>query len=253
MPAKQKTQKKRADVVLFESGLVDSVREAAARIMSGKVMYTDQNGKEKKLQKPGDSVHVGSSFRFAGAKHPYVSRGGLKLAAALENFPLEIEGKICADIGISTGGFTDGLLQAGAKKVYGVDVGYGQTAWKIRTDPRVILFERTNVKNLNPSAFAETIDLLVIDVSFIGLSGLLPKLKSFLGLESSMICLIKPQFELPPDRVPQGGVVSEPALHQCAIDKVLAAASDIQLSSKGIVPSPIKGADGNTEYLVWLQ
>jgi len=253
MPAKQKTQKKRADVVLFESGLVDSVREAAARIMSGKVMYTDQNGKEKKLHKPGDSIHIGSSFRFAGAKHPYVSRGGLKLAAALEEFPLEIAGKICADIGISTGGFTDGLLQAGAKKVYGVDVGYGQTAWKIRTDPRVTLFERTNVKNLGPSAFNETIDLLVIDVSFIALSGLLPKLKSFLAKGASMICLIKPQFEIPPDQVPQGGVVSEPSLHQWAIDKVIAAARDIELYSRGIVPSPIKGADGNTEYLVWLQ
>ena len=253
MPAKQKISKKRADAVLFESGLVESVREAAARIMSGKVMYTDHDGKERKLQKPGDSIYVGSSFRFAGAKHPYVSRGGLKLAAALDNFPLEIDGKTCLDVGISTGGFTDGLLRAGAKKVYGVDVGYGQTAWKIRTDPRVTLFERTNIKNLKPTVFEEPIDLLVIDVSFISLSGLLPKLKTFLGNNASMICLIKPQFELPANQVPSGGVVRDTAAHKRAIDKVLLAAAESHLQSNGIVPSPIKGADGNTEYLVWLQ
>jgi len=253
MPGKQKIKKKRADLVLLDSGLVNSQSEASARIMTGKVMYLDHQGKERKVQKPGEPIYVGASFRFTGAQHPYVSRGGLKLEAALQNFDVNPKGKICADIGISTGGFTDGLLQAGAIKVHGVDVGYGQTAWKIRTDPRVVLYERTNVRHLAPDAFQEAIELLTIDVSFIGLASLLPTLQSFLAPDASMLCLVKPQFELPASQIPSGGVVSDPHAHRQAVDKVRASAEALGLTVRGEVISPITGADGNIEYLVWLQ
>jgi 23S rRNA (cytidine1920-2'-O)/16S rRNA (cytidine1409-2'-O)-methyltransferase len=253
MPAKQKPKKQRADLVLAASGLASSQSEAAARIMTGKVMHTDHEGKERKVLKPGDAIYVGSSFRFTGAKHPYVSRGGLKLEAALATFSVSPKDKICADIGISTGGFTDGLLQAGARRVHGVDVGYGQTAWKIRTDPRVVLYERTNVRHMAPDAFGEAIELLTIDVSFVGLAGLLPTLKRFLAPGASMFCLVKPQFELPANEIPAGGIVSDPDAHRRAVEKVIAGAIDQGLKVCGEIKSPIKGAEGNLEYLVWLK
>lgn len=248
-----KIQKNRADQVLHGAGLAESQAEAAARIMSGKVMFTDHEGKERKIDKPGTSIYIGASFRFTGANHPFVSRGGIKLQAALDAFDVDPSGKTCADIGISTGGFTDGLLRAGARHVHGVDVGYGQTAWKIRTDPRVTLYERTNVRHLASDAFSEEIDLLTIDVSFIGLSGLLPILKQFMSADGAMICLVKPQFELPAHQIPDGGVVRSKAAHRQALDQVIAAASEIKLSVRGEIVSPITGAEGNVEFLLWLK
>ena len=247
MPA----DKARADKLLFESGLAASEHEANARIMTGKVMATDGRGRERKVEKAGQQLDRASTFRFAGQRHPFVSRGGLKLAGALDRFGIDPDAMTCADIGVSTGGFTDCLLQRGARRVFGVDVGYGQVAWRIRTNERVTLFARTNIKDLAQDAFGP-VDLLVADLSFIRLAPLVAHLGGFVASGGALVVLVKPQFELPSSEVPSGGVVRDPATREAARQSVLDAAQRAGLSHRGEIESPIRGADGNVEYLLWL-
>lgn len=246
--------KSRADELLARNGFAEDVKQARAWIMAGKVMASEAGGPERKVAKAGEALDVATTFRMVGDGKaiPYVSRGGLKLAAALDAFAIDPSGLVCADIGISTGGFTDCLLSRGAARVHGVDVGYGQTAWRIRTDPRVTLHERTNARHLAPLAFGEAVSLLTADVSFIGLRQILPPLVAQLAGDGAIVALIKPQFELPQAQVGAGGVVGDPAARQAAIDIVQTAATAAGLELSRTIESPIRGADGNVEYLSWL-
>ncbi|MGD1877441.1 MAG: TlyA family RNA methyltransferase [Kiloniellaceae bacterium] len=245
-PGKTRGPKQRVDVALVERGLVESRAKAQALIMAGKVFAG-----ERKLAKAGESIAEEQALEVRGQDHPWVSRGGLKLAHALEAFSLDPTGQICLDIGASTGGFTDVLLQAGAAKVYAVDVGHGQLAWKLRNDPRVVVLERTNARMLTAAQVPEPADLLVCDASFIGLEVLLPAPLALMKPQAAMAVLIKPQFEVGKARVGKGGVVRNPALHEevCARirDWVNAQAG---WTVAGIVESPITGPEGNKEFLL---
>lgn len=239
--------KKRLDVLLVEQGYADSRTKAQAIIMSGNVYVMGQ-----KADKPGVSYDEGVSIEVRGATCPYVSRGGLKLEKALRDFGVNPQGYVCSDSGASTGGFTDCLLQQGAKKVFAIDVGYGQLDWKIRSDPRVVVMERTNVRYVTPEQLGEPLDLSVIDVSFISLKIVLPVIKTFLKTNGQVLCLIKPQFEAGKDKVGKKGVVRDPAVHKEVLDDFVRLAHDIGFTILGLTFSPVKGPEGNIEFLAHL-
>lgn len=241
----RKPIKLRLDELLVARGLVESRAQAQRLIQAGQVAIGDAIADKPGRLVPEDAaVEVRQRLR-------YVSRGGLKLEAALDAFAVDPTGLICADIGASTGGFTDCLLQRGAARVYAIDVGYGQLAWSLRTDPRVILLERVNIRYLE--ALPEPIALATVDVSFIGLGLVLPRVRDLLAADGQIIALIKPQFEVGKGQVGKGGVVREPALHRAAIEKVLAKAAALDLAAGGVIRSPITGPAGNVEFLAWLR
>lgn len=237
--------KKRLDVLLTEQGYADSRSKAQAIIMAGQVYVDGQ-----KADKPGISYEESVQIEVRGETCPYVSRGGLKLEKALRDFGVKPEGYVCSDSGASTGGFTDCLLQQGAKKVFAIDVGYGQLDWKIRSDPRVVVMERTNIRYVTPEQLGEPLDLSVIDVSFISLKIVLPAIKTLLkpGV-GQVLCLIKPQFEAGKEKVGKKGVVREPETHKEVLDHFVALAKELEFTILGLTFSPVKGPEGNIEFL----
>lgn len=240
--------KKRLDVLLVERGLAETRTKAQAVIMSGLVYVAGQ-----KADKPGMSFEENSEIEVRGASCPYVSRGGLKLEKALRDFGVDPTGYVCSDSGASTGGFTDCLLQQGAKKVFAIDVGYGQLDWKIRSDPRVVVMERTNVRYVTPEQLGEPLDLSVVDVSFISLRIVLPVIRTFLKENAGQVlCLIKPQFEAGKEKVGKKGVVRDPAVHKEVLDDFVALTKEINFKILGLTFSPVKGPEGNIEFLAHL-
>lgn len=240
--------KKRLDVLLYERGLVES-REAARRlIMAGQVYINNQ-----KADKPGMSCCEDVYVEIRGNKIPYVSRGGLKLEKAITAFKIDLSGVVAMDIGASTGGFTDCMLQNGARKVYSIDVGYGQLAWKLRTDERVIVLERTNFRYIDPKQITDDIDFFSVDVSFISLKIILPVARNFLKDESTAVCLIKPQFEAGRKYVGKNGVVRDPKVHLEVISTLCDFSINNGFSVLGLDFSPIRGPQGNVEYLMYLK
>lgn len=235
----------RLDQLLVERGLVESREKSQRLIMAGEVLVNDQVA-----DKPGAQVKPDVVVRIKEPL-PYVSRGGLKLAAALDRFPIPIEHAVCADVGASTGGFTDCLLQRGAAKVYAIDVGYGQLDWKIRSDPRVIVMDRTNARYVD--ALPESIDLTVIDASFISLRLILPSVLKWVKSSAQIVALIKPQFEAGRERVGKGGVVRDTAIHVEVLRSIWTAASELGFSPIDLIQSPIAGPAGNIEFLIWLR
>ena len=237
--------KKRLDVLLTEQGYVDSRSKAQAVIMSG-LVYVDG----QKADKPGMAFSEAVSIEVRGEACPYVSRGGLKLEKALRDFGVDPTGCVCSDSGASTGGFTDCLLQQGARKVFAIDVGYGQLDWKIRSDPRVVVMERTNIRYVTPNDLGEPLDLSVVDVSFIGLDIVLPAIKDLLKPDKGqVVCLIKPQFEAGKEKVGKKGVVRDPAIHKEVLDKFVSLADKLDFHILGLTFSPVKGPEGNIEFL----
>ena len=243
---KQKAGKIRIDRLLVDRGLVESRERGQALILAGQILVNGQ-----KQDKAGALVPDDAEIRILGEVLPYVSRGGLKLAAALQEFGLSADGKVALDVGASTGGFTDCLLQHGVKKVYAVDVGYGQMAWKIRQDPRVVTIERINIRAIEPSLIPELIDIAVIDVSFISLEKVIPSILQFLKPGAELVALIKPQFEVGKGQVGKGGIVRDDAARSAAVEKVRSFIQDQSFEVKGVIESPITGQDGNVEYLVY--
>jgi 23S rRNA (cytidine1920-2'-O)/16S rRNA (cytidine1409-2'-O)-methyltransferase len=240
--------KKRLDVLLVEQGYADSRTKAQAIIMSGMVYVDGQ-----KADKPGMSFDEALPIEVRGATCPYVSRGGLKLEKALRDFGVDPTGFVCSDSGASTGGFTDCLLQQGASKVFAIDVGYGQLDWKIRSDPRVVVMERTNVRYVTPEQLGEPLDLSVVDVSFISLRIVLPVIKTFLKENNGQVlCLIKPQFEAGKEKVGKKGVVRDPNVHKEVLDDFVALTKEIDFKILGLTFSPVKGPEGNIEFLAHL-
>ena len=238
--------KARADKLLVERGLVETRAKAQALIMVGKVFSAD-----RRIEKAGDLVAEDAPLEVKGQDHPWVSRGGLKLAHALAHFALDPKGAFAIDVGASTGGFTDVLLAYGAAKVYAVDVGHGQLAWKLRNDPRVVVLERTNARRLSANEIPEPVDWVVCDASFIGLETVLPAALSLTKPTAIAIALIKPQFEVGPERVGKGGVVRDPVLHQEVCDRISAwFHRQPGWTVLGIVESPILGPEGNKEFLI---
>ena len=237
--------KKRLDVLLTEQGYADTRSKAQAIIMSGMVYVDGQ-----KADKPGISYEETVSIEVRGETCPYVSRGGLKLEKALRDFGVKPDGYVCSDSGASTGGFTDCLLQQGAKKVFAIDVGYGQLDWKIRSEPRVVVMERTNIRFVTPGLLGEPLDLSVVDVSFISLKLVLPVIKSLLKQDrGQVLCLIKPQFEAGKEKVGKKGVVRDPATHKEVLDKFVALADELEFHILGLTFSPVKGPEGIIEFL----
>ena len=237
--------KKRLDVLLTERLYAETRSKAQAIIMSGNVYVNGQ-----KADKPGISYEENVEIEVRGAVCPYVSRGGLKLEKALRDFGVKPEGFVCSDSGASTGGFTDCLLQQGAKKVFAIDVGYGQLDWKIRSDERVVVMERTNIRYVTPEDLGEPLDLSVIDVSFIGLEIVLPTIKTLLKPESGQVlCLIKPQFEAGKENVGKKGVVRDPKIHKMVLDNFVSLVHGLGFNILGLTFSPVKGPEGNIEFL----
>ncbi len=245
--------KMRVDLLLVERGLVPSRERARAYILAGRVMVNDQ-----KIDKPGTVVQGDSAIRFLGEDLPYVSRGGIKLAAALDHWKIELKGRACVDVGTSTGGFTDCLLQAGAAQVTAIDTGFGQIAMKLRNDPRVKLLERTNARFLEAGSLAaepgtEGATFLAVDVSFISATLLLgPVMAAAPGLCEAVI-LVKPQFEAGREHIGKGGIVRDPEAHQLAIDKVADCVGALRWDVVETIPSPITGAEGNHEFLLYAR
>ncbi|QQS13267.1 MAG: TlyA family RNA methyltransferase [Rhodospirillales bacterium] len=238
--------KTRADVALVERGLADT-RAAAQRMLMAGLVFSG----ERRIDKAGAVVGPDQPLEVRGQPHPYVSRGGLKLARALDAFAIPVEGRVGLDVGASTGGFTDVLLRGGARKVYAVDVGQGQLAWKLRQDPRVVVMEKTNIRDVSTATIADPVDLIVSDVSFIGLRTALPAALALAAPGAHVVALIKPQFEVGRGRVGKGGIVRDPARHDEVCDMIrdwLAALPGWRVL--GIVDSPIEGADGNKEFLI---
>jgi 23S rRNA (cytidine1920-2'-O)/16S rRNA (cytidine1409-2'-O)-methyltransferase len=240
--------KKRLDVILVERGLAASRERARALILAGKVVVDDH-----RIDKAGQQVDPQAEIRLKSGDIPYVSRGGLKLAGALAVFELEVNGRIALDVGASTGGFTDCLLQQGAARVYAVDVGYGQLAWQLRADPRVINLERCNIRHLQPDDLAEIPGLAVIDASFISLAKVLPNTLRLLSPEADIIALIKPQFEVGKGQVGKGGIVKDVELHDQVVERIRALACELGCRVQGVMESPILGSKGNREFLIHLQ
>lgn len=236
--------KVRIDKLLVDRELVPSRERAQALIMAGAVLVDDTP-----VSKPGQNVLPDVNIRIKGEDHPYVGRGGLKLAGALDEFGIDPKGFVCLDVGASTGGFTDCLLQREASKVYAVDVGYGQLAWKLQKDDRVVVIERQNIRHIDPAKLPEPFDLIVIDVSFISLEIVIPAVVSFLKPGGRIVSLIKPQFEVGKERVGKGGIVKDEAARQSAVAKVIAAAKAAGLDHAGTIDSPIAGTKGNKEFL----
>lgn len=238
--------KVRIDQLMVERGLVESREKAQALILAGEVLLNGQ-----KADKPGRSVADDARIEML-AKLPYVSRGGLKLERALDHFRIDVTGWTCIDVGSSTGGFTDCLLQRGAKRVYAIDVGKGQLDWKLRNDPRVEIREGVNARYLNPADFPERFDLAVCDASFISVTLLIPPIVALLKEDARMVILVKPQFEVGRGEIGKGGIVRDPALHQAACDRVRACVEQHSFRAD-IVESPILGAEGNREFLLYAQ
>lgn len=236
--------KKRLDILLVERLYADSRTKAQAIIMSGNVYVNGQ-----KADKPGTSFEETVEIEVRGAVCPYVSRGGLKLEKALRDFGVKPEDYVCSDSGASTGGFTDCLLQQGAKKVFAIDVGYGQLDWKIRSDERVVVMERTNIRYVTPEDLGEPLDLSVIDVSFIGLEIVLPTIKTLLKPTGQVLCLIKPQFEAGKENVGKKGVVRDPKIHKMVLDNFVSLVNTLGFRILGLTFSPVKGPEGNIEFL----
>ncbi|MCK6449605.1 MAG: TlyA family RNA methyltransferase [Alphaproteobacteria bacterium] len=249
MPVTKSSQaggKRRLDHLLVERGLADSRSRAQAVIMAGLVTVGG-----KRADKAGALVAADAAIAVKGKEHPYVSRGGLKLAAALDRFAIDPKGLVCLDIGASTGGFTDVLLRRGATRVYAVDVGHGQLAWSLRGDPRVVVLERTNARRLTRDQVPEAPGLIVCDASFIGLETVLPASLALAAPGAVVIALIKPQFEVGPGKVGKGGIVRDPELHRQVCDRISAwLGAQPGWSVLGVAPSPIEGADGNREFLI---
>lgn len=237
--------KKRLDVLLTEQGYAETRTKAQAIIMAGSVYVEGQ-----KADKPGISYEENVSIEVrSGGTCPYVSRGGLKLEKALRDFGVDPTGFVCSDSGASTGGFTDCLLQQGAKKVFAIDVGYGQLDWKIRSDERVVVMERTNIRYVTPEDLGEPLDLSVVDVSFISLKIVLPAIKALLKPTGQVLCLIKPQFEAGREKVGKKGVVRDPKTHKEVLDMFVDLAASLGLTILGLTFSPVKGPEGNIEFL----
>ncbi len=236
----------RADILLAERGLAPSRTRAQALILAGRVFSG-----ERRVEKAGDKLAPDAPLEVRGEPLPYVSRGGLKLAGALDAFGYDPAALLCADFGASTGGFTDCLLQRGAARVYAIDVGYGQLHDKLRRDPRVVVMERTNARHL--TGLPEPVDLVVIDASFIGLAKLLPAARAVLRPGGEVIAMVKPQFEVGRGRVGKGGVVRDPELRRSAIDAVAQAAEALGLRERGRADAPIRGPKGNHEAFLWLR
>ena len=240
--------KVRLDVLLVEKGFVESRQKAQTTIMSGLVYVKGQ-----KVDKPGTAVDPEAEIEVRGNALRYVSRGGLKLEKAMKTFPITLEGAVCGDIGASTGGFTDCMLQNGAVKVYSVDVGYGQLAWKLRSDERVVCMERTNARYLTHEQIPDELDFASVDVSFISLKLILPALCGLLRSGGHTVCLVKPQFEAGKEKVGKKGVVRDPAVHLEVLEHFLEHAKESGFTVLGLTYSPIRGPEGNIEYLGYLE
>jgi 23S rRNA (cytidine1920-2'-O)/16S rRNA (cytidine1409-2'-O)-methyltransferase len=238
-------KKQRLDAALVERGLCDTRSKAQSLIMARRILV---NGRH--VDKAGAGVSDDDELRIEELEHPWVGRGGMKLAHALREFGISVEGKICADIGASTGGFTDVMLKNGAKKVYAVDVGYGQLDVSLRNDPRVVNREKVNARYLTAADFDDVIEFVSIDVSFIPLKLILPAVATF--LRGEMVALIKPQFEVGKGDVGKGGIVRDETKRAAAVDAVVTSARDLGLEVKGVIESPIKGAEGNVEFLMYV-
>lgn len=240
-------KKTRLDVAVFEQGYAPSREKAKALIMAGIVYVNNQ-----KVDKAGFELKEGDVLEVRGKTLQYVSRGGLKLEKAMQEFPITLEGKVCMDVGASTGGFTDCMLQNGAVKVYSVDVGYGQLAWKLRIDERVVNLERTNFRYATREQIPDEIDFASVDVSFISLKHILPNLNTLLAFDGQAVCLIKPQFEAGKEKVGKKGVVRDLNVHLEVVENVINLAVENGFSVMGLQFSPIKGPEGNIEYLIYL-
>jgi 23S rRNA (cytidine1920-2'-O)/16S rRNA (cytidine1409-2'-O)-methyltransferase len=240
-----KSQKRRLDTLLVERELADSRAKAQALVLAGAVWSG-----ERRLDKPGTVYAEDIPLELRGRDHPWVSRGGVKLAHALDHFGIDPTGLVALDIGASTGGFTDVLLTCGAKRVYAVDVGHGQLAWKLRNDPRVIVLERVNARHLTREHVPEALDLIVCDASFIGLETVLPAALALAAGNVRLVALIKPQFEVGPARVGKGGVVRDPALHREVCDRIAKWLGARGWHVEGVTESPIRGPEGNVEFLI---
>jgi 23S rRNA (cytidine1920-2'-O)/16S rRNA (cytidine1409-2'-O)-methyltransferase len=237
--------KERLDRLLHQRGLVSSREQGKRLIMAGEVTVDGQM-----VDKAGMQVPAGSELRVK-APPPFVSRGGIKLAAALDSFPVRVQETVAADVGACTGGFTDCLLQRGARRVYAIDVGYGQLDWRLRKDERVVVMERVNARYLD--SLPESIDLVTVDVSFISLKLILPSARSWLRPGGEIIALVKPQFEAGREQVGKGGVVRDPAVHRAVLENLLGWATEHRLGPGALLQSPLKGPAGNIEFLVWLR
>ena len=238
----------RLDTAVFEAGYAESREKAKALIMAGQVYVNNQ-----KSDKPGTTIKADDVLEVRGAALKYVSRGGLKLEKAVNNFGFSLEGKICADIGASTGGFTDCMLQNGAVKVYAIDVGYGQLAWKLRTDDRVVNLERTNFRYVTPEEIPDELDFCSVDVSFISLSIIAPVMRTLMKDGGEAVCLIKPQFEAGREKVGKKGVVRDPAVHEEVVERIYNMMLDLGFTVLNLDYSPIKGPEGNIEYLIHVR
>lgn len=236
--------RQRLDVALVERGLVETRTRAQSLIMARRVLVNDEF-----VDKAGAPVAADDVLRIAELEHPWVGRGGMKLAHALREFSIDVRGSVCADIGASTGGFTDVLLKSGAEKVYAIDVGYGQIDQSLRNDPRVVNREKTNARYLSAADFDEPVEFVSVDVSFISLKLILPAVRKFLA--GQMIALIKPQFEVGKRDIGKGGIVRDEVRRREAVDGVVAFAAEVGFEVRGLIESPVKGAEGNVEYLMY--
>jgi 23S rRNA (cytidine1920-2'-O)/16S rRNA (cytidine1409-2'-O)-methyltransferase len=242
-------EKRRADQLLVEQGLAESRTKAQALILAGLVSCG-----ERRIDKPGEQLAADLALALKGRDHPWVSRGGVKLAAALDHFGITIEGHVALDIGASTGGFTEVLLDRGARRVYAVDVGHGQLTWKLRQDPRVVVCERLNARYLTGGDIPEPVDIITCDASFIGLATVLPAPLALAGVRAQLVALVKPQFEAGPSRVGKGGVVRDPEVHREVCERATAwVGAQPGWSVVGVVESPILGPEGNREFLLYAR
>lgn len=245
----EKKKKERLDVLLVKRGFFPSRERAQRSIMAG-VVYVDG----QRSDKAGTRIEESAEIEVREEVCPYVSRGGFKLEKSMEVFPINLDGKVCADIGASTGGFTDCMLQNGARKVYAIDVGYGQLAWKLRTDERVVNIEKCNVRYLDPALIEEPIDFISVDVSFISLKLIFPVAKKILRSGGQLVCLVKPQFEAGKEQMKgTGGIMKDPVVHREVIRKVAHYAKENGFEPKGLTYSPVKGTKGNIEYLLYIE
>lgn len=242
------SDKIRLDTAVFEQGLAESREKAKVLIMAGQIFVNND-----KFDKPGTTIKSTDKIELRGSTLKYVSRGGLKLEKAVDKFNLDLSNKICADIGASTGGFTDCMLQNGAKKVYAIDVGYGQLAWKLRTDDRVVNLERTNFRYVTDEQITEKLDFCSVDVSFISLSIIVPVMRNLMSEDATAVCLIKPQFEAGREKVGKKGVVRDLSVHIEVIEKIINMVLENNFSVLNLDFSPIKGPEGNIEYLIHIQ
>lgn len=241
------SKKERLDILLVEKGICESREKAKTNIMAGLIFVDGQ-----RVDKAGEKVKVDAEIVFKGEKLKYVSRGGLKLEKAMNTFGIDLTDKVCMDIGASTGGFTDCMLQNNASKVFAVDVGYGQFAWKLRTDERVVCMEKTNIRYVTPEDIGVALDFASIDVSFISLRTIMPAVKALLGDKGEVVALIKPQFEAGRDKVGKKGVVRDKEVHLEVINTIVNFLMENELNVLGLSYSPIKGPEGNREYLVYF-